>query len=401
MNANTNLPKDIKAASQLTIEGINGIVDIVETMHYTISRFGGILGNNEQKRTTGITGFVFKIIRNIVGLVGFGLDALLGKLSLIINDKESSQGREAVLSALNGVLGDYLETKKNPLAIKIQLRVNGKPIKLEKQFSTEALRRSKGKVLLMVHGSSMNDLQWDRQGHNHATALAKDFGYLPIYLYYNSGRHISESGKDLSILLENFIKDLPQPIELDIIAHSMGGLVARSAIHYGQQANYSWAASLQKIVFLGTPHHGAPLEKGGNWINNILEISPYSKPFTRLGKIRSAGVTDLRYGNLLDEDWKGRDRFKPYGDMRTMIPLPKGVQCYTIAATMSKDSNIMVDNIVGDGLVPVKSGLGKHKNPEKQLNFPKAHQWVGHNMKHLDLLNHPDVYKIISRWLNE
>ena len=34
-----------------------------------------------------------------------------------------------------------------------------------------------------------------------------------------------------------------------------------------------------------------------DWIDTILEISPYSAPFSRLGKIRSRGITDLRYGN--------------------------------------------------------------------------------------------------------
>jgi pimeloyl-ACP methyl ester carboxylesterase len=107
-----------------------------------------------------------------------------------------------------------------------------------------------------------------------------------------------------------FFNQLPLPIELVIIAHSMGGLVSRSACHYGKVAGHSWLNHLLKIVFLGTPHHGASLERAGNWIDIILEISPYSAPFSRLGKIRSAGVTDLRYGNILDEDWKGRDRFE-------------------------------------------------------------------------------------------
>lgn len=202
MTKNSSAPKDIQAASKITIEGIKGIVGIVEAMHYTITRFGGLFGNSKQKRTSGITGFVFRIIRNALGLVGFGLDALLGRLSLIIKDKESSQGREAVVSALNGVLGDYLEKNNNPLAIKMQLRIAGKPINIENHFSSEAMQQSKGKVLLLMHGSCMNDLQWDRKGHNHARALANDYGYLPVYLYYNTGRHISENGKELASLLE-------------------------------------------------------------------------------------------------------------------------------------------------------------------------------------------------------
>lgn len=106
----------------------------------------------------------------------------------------------------------------------------------------------------------------------------------------------------------------------------MGGLVSRSAIHYGQQQQKLWTKHLKKIIFLGTPHHGAPLEQAGNFLDVILEAIPYAKPFARLGKIRSAGVTDLRYGNLLDEDWQNNDRFKMQGDQRKNISLPEQVE---------------------------------------------------------------------------
>jgi hypothetical protein len=69
-------------------------------------------------------------------------------------------------------------------------------------------------------------------------------------------------------------------------------------------------------VFLDTPHHGALLERGGNWVNLCLGLSPYTAPFARLCKLRSAGITDLRYGNVLDEDWQGFDRFEHAGDLR-------------------------------------------------------------------------------------
>ncbi len=399
MTKKTNTSIDIQAASRLTIDGVKGIVDIVEAMYYTISRFGGVLGNSKQRRTTGITGMVFRIIRNVLGLVGVGIDALLGKLSLIINDKESSPGREAVLAALNGVLGDYLAKKKNLLAISMQLHIGGKKVNTESPEFLASLQKSNGKIVILVHGSCMNDIQWHRNNHDHGKALANDFGYLPIYLYYNTGLHISENGREFANLLESFIDQIPKSTELIIIAHSMGGLIARSACYYGKLSEYKWVIQLRKIIFLGTPHHGAPLEQAGNWIDNILEISPYSKPFSRLGKIRSAGITDMRYSNLLDEDWKGRDRFELTGDPRTPVPLPNYVQCYTIAATLGKDSSKLGDNIVGDGLVPLNSALGRHKNPKMNLLFPESHQWIGRNMKHLDLLNHPDVYERIRKWV--
>src|SRR5208283_2354457 len=137
-----------------------------------------------------------------------------------------------------------------------------------------------------------------------------------------------------------------------------------------------WRKKLNKLVFLGTPHHGAPLERIGNWVDVILGKTPYVAAFGRLGKIRSAGVTDLRYGNLVDEDWQGRDRFAREPDPRRPIPLPKDVACYAIAATTAASPGAIKDLLLSDGLVPVISALGRHEDPARTLGFPDHRQWI-------------------------
>ena len=109
----------------------------------------------------------------------------------------------------------------------------------------------------------------------------------------------------------------------------------------------------------------------------------------------------MRYGNLLDDDWKGRDRFEHSGDSRVAVPLPDGVQCYAIAATIVKESSKIGDHLIGDGLVTLNSALGRHENADLNLSFPETHQWVGRDMNHLDLLNQPEVYETIKHWLKD
>ena len=156
----------------------------------------------------------------------------------------------------------------------------------------------------------MNDLQWSRGGHDHGAALARDCGFTPVYLRYNSGQHVSINGHALAQQLQGLVDAWPVPLERCVLlGHSMGGLLARSALHYGTQAGLGWRSRVTDLVCLGTPHHGAPLERAGNWIDMLLGATPYAAPFARLGKLRSAGITDLRHGNLVDEDWVGRDRF--------------------------------------------------------------------------------------------
>jgi pimeloyl-ACP methyl ester carboxylesterase len=252
----------------------------------------------------------------------------------------------------------------------------------------------------------MNDLQWRRNGHDHGEALAREAGYTPVYLHYNSGQHVSTNGHAFADILETLLKAWPVPVEnLTIIGHSMGGLIARSACHYGGRTAHEWLKHLRKMVFLGTPHHGAPLERGGNWITLILEVSPYTAALARLAKIRSAGITDLRHGSILDEDWEHGDRFA-HGRKRQLVPLPAGVGCYAIGVALAKTSGDRSEPLLGDGLVPLRSALGEDKDLGKDggkgrgLGFPEENKWVGYGINHMDLLDRAEVYEQLKSWLN-
>lgn len=393
-------PSDLRGLSRLTIDGIGGVTRLVEDLHDSIARTPRVFGGPMTWPVTAITRLVYRSIRGVTSLVGGTLDATLARLIPLLGEPRSTREREAVMAALNGVLGDYLAETQNPLAIPMRLRRDGHPLKLE----TPA--KPTGKLLLLVHGLCMNDLQWSRPRSEQepdqdlASILARDLGYTPVYLHYNSGRHISSNGRELADLLEALVRPWPAPVEeLAIVAHSMGGLVTRSACHYGAAAGHDWLRHLRQIVFFATPHHGAPLERGGNWVDMILGAYRYSAPFVRLGKIRSAGITDLRYGNLLDEDWEGRDRFARSGDRRRPVPLPEGVQCSVIAATSGKQAGDLGDRLLGDGLVPLESALGRHDDPSLSLPFPESRQWIGHGLNHLELLTHPAAHDQVISWL--
>ncbi len=364
---------DLRGVNRLTIAGIAGVVDLVEAMHHQIASVPRMIAKPKRDRTTGITRLVYRSIHGVIGLVGHGLDRLLARLTPLLGERSTWPGREALLAALNGVLGDYLAASDNPLAITMRLRRGGIALPLEREPLAAAIPQAGGKLLVLLHGLCMNDLQWKRNGHDHGAALARDLGYTPVYLHYNSGLHISTNGRALAEQLEALVRVWPVPLtELVLIGHSMGGLVARSACHYGALARHEWRRRLDKLVFLGTPHHGAPLERGGNWVDILLGVSPYSAPLARLGKIRSAGITDLRFGNLVDEDWNKRDRFARSGDRRVTVPLPEGVACFAIAATTGKKAGDLSGRLLGDGIVPLASALGRHANPRLALAFDES-----------------------------
>jgi hypothetical protein len=393
-------PADLLGFSRLAIDGTVCLTGLIEAMHDAITGAPGIFAAPARWTTSGISGLVYNSIRTVTELVGGGLDTVLTPLMRMPGKSGSTPGRENVLAALNGVIGDYLAATDNPLAISMRLRRKGRPLTLDAPALAASFPHPSRKLLVLVHGLCMSDRQWTRKGHNHGAAVARDLGYTAVHLHYNTGLHISVNGRAFANLIEDLLNHWPVPLEeFAILTHSLGGLVARSAYHYGTAAGHRWPHRLGRLIFLGTPHHGVPLERVGNWVNIVLQTSPYTSPLARLVKIRSAGITDLRYGNLLDEDWQGRDRFEHSGDLRHPVPLPQNVRCYALAGTTGAKSADLGSCLSGDGLVPVDSALGRHNEPGRSLSFAESSQWVGYGMNHWDLLNRQTVYEQIVRWL--
>ncbi|MGI9216428.1 MAG: lipase family alpha/beta hydrolase [Hydrogenophaga sp.] len=397
-------PADLKAAAQLAATATHGVIDLTETVHQSVRRRLGLSAGASPDRTGGLTGQVYQAVRGVTRLVTKGSDAALAAVLPLLGDPgaypEASPQREAVLAALNGVLGDRLLAMGNPLAQGMELRANG----LSLNLSTGALRAQLPQVgphlLLLIHGLCMNDAQWCRNDHDHGSFLAPLLGATPVYLRYNSGLHTSVNGRELAQLLERLADGWPVPLErITVIGHSMGGLVARSAFDIAQKTGQRWPALLQDLVFLGTPQHGAPLERAGHGADWLLASNPFTAPFARLGKIRSAGITDLRHGHVQDADWQGRDRFASGADHRQPLPLPDGVRCFAVAATLAGQRSRLAERLTGDGLVPLDSALGRHDDPSLRLEVPRERQRTVFRTGHLDLLSSPVVAEQLKAWL--
>ena len=386
---------DLRGVARLAVDATAGVTEIVEEMHAAIARIPTTLGGPIGAAVNATTWLVYRAIHGVTRATGGGIDLALARLAPAFA-RESSPRREALLAALNGVVGDHLAATGNPLAIAMAFRMQGRPLVLERAPLATAAPEATGKILVLVHGLCMNDLQWTRPRHDHGAALARALGYTPVRLHYNTGRHVSTNGRALADILDALVGAWPVPVEeLTILGHSMGGLVARSAHHYAALAGRPWTRLLRNLVFLGTPHHGAPLERGGHRFHRFVEQTPYAAPLARLGRLRSAGITDLRWGNLVDEDWHGRDRFAHGVDGRRPVPLPDGVRCFTVAATRGT----WADGILGDGLVPVASALGRHADPRHALRFPPSHAHVAHGTGHFELLDRVDLADLVASWL--
>ncbi len=370
--------------ARLATKATVGVAGITEGVHQSVLQTMGARRGPSLGTTTGITALVYQAVRGITQLVGHGVDAALMRLQPLFEaadrDAPETPQREAVLAALNGVLGDHLAATGNPLATPMTLRHHGRPLAVHAPLHLPGAR---SKIVLLMHGLCMNDLQWtvpapDGSTHNHGTVLADALGYTPIYLRYNTGLPIADNGQALSAQLALLLRHWPVPVaELSVVAHSMGGLVMRSALHAAQVNGQRWPAQVRHIAFLGTPHQGAPLERAGHWVDVILGSTPWSSPLAKLGKVRSAGITDLRHGHIAHAGSPGP------------APLPTHITTHALAATLAAQRSPVADRLLGDGLVPLPSALAVGAGSQR----------IVYKTGHLALLGSPKVAQQLAGWL--
>ncbi|MDC8016133.1 esterase/lipase family protein [Tahibacter soli] len=375
---------DVRGAARLAVDATLGVTDLVEAVHHGIART--TLGSTptETRRAGGVAGFVYRGVRGVTRLVGGGLGLAGAALeSMLGSSPESSPARDAVLAALNGVIGDHLDATGNPLALPMQWRVDGRALAPDATAIATAFGTPRRRLFVFVHGLCLDDRSWLRGGHDRGQALARDLDGSAVHLRYNTGRAIGRNGAELAASLEALVDAWPVALDdVCIVAHSMGGLVVRSALHHALARGLRWPALIRDVVSLGTPHHGAPLERGGHAIDRLLEAHPLVAPFARIGRLRSRGIADLRHGRVLEDD----------ADAAAHVPLPPDVAFHAIAASIGGADGTLVDAVVGDGLVPVDSALGVHGDPSRDLRIPEERRHLVRGVGHIDLLGDAGVY---------
>lgn len=386
--AGTGWIDDLRGALRLGVDATLGVTDVVEHLHQSIRSVRAPISTTGKTKTDGITGLVYRSVRSVMHGVGFGIDGVLQPLNGWLPRTTDHDARNLVVAIINGIHGDHLEATGNPLAIPMTLRVDGQQVDVRSPVAslTQCLGRApRSKLIVLIHGLCMNDGQWRRNGYSHADRFRTEVAADVLHLHYNSGRQIHDNGASLAGLLESLVSNWNDaPPDLVLIGHSMGGLVARSAC--AQAAGSRWLQQVKQIIVLGSPHHGAPLERGGFHLDQILGLSPYLSPFAKIGKTRSAGIQDLRHGRILP------------GDPRP-VPLPSRIPCFAMAARLDPVDHERANQFIGDGLVPLASALGDHPDPAWQLGIPAARRQIMRDRGHLELLWDEQVGATLVRWL--
>lgn len=371
---------------------------------------------------TAISGGVFESIRMINGITRFtvnaaadvaeaGLDqrADANEIDLVTPIRSSALGTASwyvdyMQASINGFWGDHLSRKNNRLDLRMTLRHHGRHLPATREAFGAAFPNPTAKVCVFVHSLAATEWLWSLSSEQYygdpdvtfGTRLADDLGYTPIYLRYNTGRHISENGRALATLLTEVLDAYPVPVEeIALVGHSMGGLVVRSAAHYAREHDAHWVTHLRHVACIGSPHLGAPLEKAVNVLTSVLrkvDAAGAHVPAELLDS-RSAGVKDLRYGYTVDEEWAGKDPDEVFADARRNVPLVDGVGYYFLAATIARDPAHPLGQLLGDLMVRLPSASGEAPEHARRIHFSGGTVFPG--MNHIHIANHPDVYEAL------
>lgn len=396
------LTQMVQGTARLTFESITGITNTVERMHETIARhpLPWSAQPDRPSRAHGlIAAGVYSGIRGINNTLGAVVDRSLGLVSQAAGETPVTARSIRTIAALNGAFGDHLEATGNPLATTMSLMTPQHPLPGGQEALRAAMPQASPHLVVLVHGLSLSELCWSRNGaYCIGQRLQEEQNITPLYLRYNTGRHISTNGQQFAQQLERLCADWPVPVEsLSLIGHSMGGLVIRSACWYAAREQSNWLTQLQRVVCLGTPHHGSAVAKVGHSLNAAMQSSPYTEPLA-LGQRRSAGIKDLRHGDLLDEDWRDYHPDESRPDVRKVVPLLPNVEYYFAAATLGRHRHDPIGRVLGDLLVRLDSATGSHREDLRHLNIKEENCRVFHEKNHFDLLDDARVQQQILDW---
>jgi PGAP1-like protein len=396
--------EELVAGGDLAAVGVAGVTRHIHELHSGISQrvFSALGEAAEPVRVVhdGIAGVAYGSTRVLAG----GAIRAGARVAGALRPDDAppldrSTRARLVVGALNGAWGDTLERRGNPLAAAMTVRMRGDAVALSTSSLAAAFPAATPRLAVFLHGLCETEDGWrlhaDR-ARPYGERLAAELGYTPVYLRYNSGRHISDNGRSLAALLDELVAAWPIAVgEIALIGHSMGGLIARSACHYG--AGRDAVARVRQIVALGAPHHGAQLERAAHAAGAALRRLPETRALSTALGSRSVGIRDLYHGYLVDEDWENFDPDEFFVAAAREIPFLDTATHYFVAATLTRDSEAPLGRAFGDLLVSRPSAWKQRRN--ERLRFPVDNYRHYGGATHFDLLNHPAIGDQLIDWL--
>ncbi|MCE5291712.1 MAG: GPI inositol-deacylase [Nocardiaceae bacterium] len=396
-------PTEFGALAELGLTEIGGAAEGIRKVHRAISdRIFGFVGLGtgpgakpvkylHDTITDGIYSAIELSTKTAGPQIGNAIDTLAPNSRKLSEDARAA----AVIAVVQGLIGDKLLEQGSPLATEMSVRVDGKRIELDRWSLATAYPNAQSHIVVFLHGLVESERAWRLGGRpTYAQRLGEEAPMTGVEIRFNSGLHISENGRILCELLTQLVDQWPVKVQtISLVGHSMGGLVSRSAC----VTEAPWTRYVRHVVTLGSPHTGAPLEKLAHFGSAALNLAPETRPFATLLRRRSAGIRDLRFGSLVDEDWLDRSPDSLKAQVVQEVPFLPHAQYYFVTAVITKNPRNPLGRVIGDGLVLSASAGGRSRT--RTLPFEKENGLHLSKANHFTLLNHGAVYEHLLKWL--
>ena len=299
--------RDVCAIGDALAEGLDGTSRTVEEMNHAVARrsfaVAGPARGVPQAIYDRAIPRVYSTLR-AVGPAAIRTGALsLGSTIDPEAERFAASGRgKAVLSAVNGLMGDALARRGNGLALKMSLYCDGVEIRPTEAGLAAAFPEVTDRIAVFIHGFGESDdswrwysqAHWGAAGLSYGELLARELGYVPLYLHYNSGRSLGANATELSALLEDLTTNWPGWLgELVLVGHSAGAAVAHGALRHGSLVGAAWVPRTTHVFGLGAPRQAQFAELTAQRASRLLGRWPETRPLSDLLETRSAGLKDL------------------------------------------------------------------------------------------------------------
>lgn len=358
----------------LLVLAVDRISTTVEGMHGAIARpWFRLAGPADRSlrglHTQAIAG-VYRSVRSVARTAGRVSD-LVQPASTPVRDARS----DAVRAFTNAVWGDDLMRRRSPMATAMSIRSrHGVAIPLDRASVAESFPAPSDRIVVLLHGLGQTERCFAGSDTSPGLAAAIEASpSTPVLVRYNSGRPVASNGEELADQLGELVEHWPVPVtEISLVGYSMGGLVARAAIHSGRAGGERWSEVVRHLVTIAAPHAGSPIEKAVELASRSLMVAPQTRPLAGFLQSRSAGIRDLRSG----------------------VDLPSafdGVEHHAVAAVVTSDPGSNVGSVFGDLVVRPSSAVGRVSVDSEAV--------IG-GRRHFDILDDPMMIDRVLRWID-
>lgn len=285
--------------------------------------------------------------------------------------------------------------------------------------AADAAALARGPALLLVHGtfSTANGAFHDMPEDLLATLHGRYGGRVFAFNHFTLSHEPTQNVREFMHLLDEVSPG--SPLEVDVVSHSRGGLVARTLAEGAAMGLGTDRVRVRRAVFVGVPNAGTRLADPDHMIAMIDRLT------TGLNLVPPGGVADILEGLLIAVKVIGHGALKGLAGLRAQDPASdflrslnhggaRDAQYFGISANyephdtglrslVSGAADAVIDRVFdaeNDLVVPergVYDANGSDSFPLRQERTLRLGRDAG--VMHTTMFGNPDVARRIGEWL--